>query len=251
MLTIIQARMNSTRLPGKVMKEVCGKPLIGHLLDRLSFAKSLGQIVVATSVSPDDDRLVRYVEFLGVKVFRGSQEDVLSRYFLAAQKYQADHVVRLTGDCPLMDPALCDAVVQTYLEKKVDYLSTGLSFAEGMSVEIVSFSALEKAHQNARLRSEREHVMPYIKNHPESFKIYILENATDDSQYRLTVDEPQDFEVIKSIFEALSLGSGVFTIEQIKAFIDQNPQIAKLNRHIIRKEGYAKSLREDSIVDVQ
>jgi spore coat polysaccharide biosynthesis protein SpsF len=250
MLIVIQARMNSSRLPGKVLKDVCGKPLIGQMLDRLSFSKHKDQIVVATSTDSNDDELVKYVQSLGVKVFRGNQDDVLERYFFAAQAYKANHVMRLTADCPLMDPYLCDALVQIYLDKKVDYLNTGLSYAEGMSIEIFSFEALKKSYHEARLRSEREHVTLYIKNHPELFKLYTKENQTDDSKYRLTVDEPEDLELIRLIFKELSPKTGgIVSIGQVKAFIDQNPSVGNLNKHIVRKEGLIKSLKEDYVVD--
>ncbi len=228
------------------MKEVCGKPLIGHMLYRLGFSKNIGPILVATSIDQSDDVLVKYIESLGVKVFRGSQEDVLERYFLAAKSYKADHVMRLTADCPLIDPSLCDLLVQTYFEKKIDLIDTGLSYAEGMSGEIFSFKALEKSYKEARLRSEREHVSLYIKNHPELFKSYILENETHDSQYRLTVDEPQDLEVVVKIFENLYRdGKKFFTYAQIKSFLDTHQEIMKLNAHIVRSEGLAISLRND------
>jgi len=244
MLAIIQARMNSTRLPSKVMKEVCGKPLIGHMLHRLGFSKKISPIVVATSIDQSDDALAEYVESLGIQVFRGSQDDVLERYFLAAKSYKAEHVMRLTADCPLIDPSLCDLLVKTYFEKKIDLIDTGPSYAEGMSGEIFSFKALEKSYKEARLPSEREHVSLYIKNHPEMFKCCLLESETDDSRYRITVDEPQDLEVVSKVFEHFQ-GRDFFTYAEIKSFLDAHPQIMKLNADIVRSEGLHISLRKD------
>lgn len=250
MTAIVQARMGSSRLPGKVMKEVCGKPLIGHMIYRLGFAQKLEKVVVAV---PDDERggpLARYVQSLGIDVFFGSELDVLARYYFAAKQHDARHVMRLTADCPLMDPCLVDAITERYLQQQPDYMRTGMRFAEGLGIEIFRFEAIEKSYREARLRSEREHVTQYIQKHPEFFKLSVFENETDDSRMRLTVDEPQDFEVLKFVFQELAPdGNEVFSIVDVKRLLENNKNIAALNASIIRGEGLIKSLREDGVAD--
>jgi len=200
-LTIIQARMLSSRLPGKVMKTVLGKPLIGYMLERLARCQAMDKIVLATSVDPSNDPLCAYVQSLGYEVFRGAEEDVLERYYMAARQYRPGAVVRMTGDCPLADPRLCDRLIKAFFEQKADQAYLHSSFAEGLDCEIFTYDVLEKMYREADLQSEREHVSQYIANHKDVFKIYKLMNEQDHSRYRIVVDEPEDFEVVKAIIE--------------------------------------------------
>jgi spore coat polysaccharide biosynthesis protein SpsF len=243
---IIQARMGSTRLPGKVMKEVCGKPLIGHMIDRLRHAKLVDKIIVATSTGAANDFMCAYLEGLGVAVFRGSEEDVLARFYEAAVEYNLKYIVRLTADCPLIDPAIVDRFIAEFFVQRADHLCGTPRLAEGLDTEVFSFQGLEQAYRQAARKPEREHVTQYFHNHPGLFKLVRVENDTDDSQYRITVDEEADYEVVRSIFEALYTDKdNVFGIGEIKSFLDRHPEVRGLNSSIIRNEGLLKSLAEE------
>ena len=246
-LSIVQARMSSTRLPFKVMKEVLGKPLIGYVFERLAYSKRINKIILATSRSKENDPLARYVKDLGFEVYRGSEEDVLERFYYAATGYKPQTVVRVTADTPLIDPKVCDRLIDFFLRETADYACLGKTFAEGVDCEVFSYSALVKAYQNSNKKSEREHVTPYIYNHPHLFKKVTMENKTDDSRWRFTVDEQEDFEVVNAIMKALYEKDPIFSLEEIKEFLTAHPNIAKKNVQIIRNEGYLKSLKEDSM----
>ena len=234
-------------MPGKVMNEICGKPMIGHLIDRLKLSKMIDKIVLASSHLSENDRLCAYVSGAGVDVYRGSEDDVLERYYHAAQKYAAETVVRITGDCPLIDPVICDRVIGRFVKSGLDYLTTGQTFAEGLDCEVLSFAALERSWHEARRGSEREHVTLFIRNHKELFKQTVLENEQDDSRYRIVVDEPEDFDVIRDIFEGLMKeGPADFRFEDIKRFLDENPAIKAKNAHILRNEGLLRSLQKEA-----
>ena len=245
---IIQARMTSTRLPGKVLMEVMGRPLLSYQIERLRFSKRIDVIIIATTTNKEDDPIVELTREEGLKVFRGSEDDVLDRYYQAAKKYNVKHIMRLTADCPLIQPGICDRIASMYFQMGCDYLRTGPTFAEGLDCEIFSFSALEKAWKNAQLQSEREHVTLYFSNHPELFEIKTVENETDDSRYRITVDEEEDYLVVKAIIENLYSGNEEYiNIEEIKTFLESNPQIYAINKHVTRNEGLLKSLDEDAL----
>jgi spore coat polysaccharide biosynthesis protein SpsF len=245
---IIQARMNSTRLPGKVLLEVLERPLLGYLVERLQQTTCLDQIVLATTVNPEDDQIALWAESQEVQLFRGDEDDVLDRYYSAAKLFGAQHIMRVTADCPLFNPDVANLVAREYENLSVDYAGTGPSFAEGLDCEIFSFQALEKSWQEAKLISEREHVTLFIRNHPELFKKAMLDNDRDDSKYRITVDNQEDFWVVKAVIENLyGKPDKIFTIQAIKHFLDQHPEIFRLNSHIVRNEGYLKSLQADAL----
>jgi spore coat polysaccharide biosynthesis protein SpsF len=236
---IIQARMASTRLPGKVLKEVLGKPILLYQLEQLKSVNQIEQIIVATTTSRKDDPLVELCKRESIAYFRGSEDDVLERFYQTALHYRADTIVRLTADCPLIDPAAVKIAIESFVNGQYDYVYLGLTFAEGICCDIFSFQALEIAYARAELESEREHVTPFIHNHPELFKIKALENETDDSKYRFVVDKPEDFEVVKAIIESLYReNSGPLRANEIKQFLDNNPSIFQKNAHITRNEDY-------------
>ncbi len=246
---IVQARMTSTRLPGKVLKEVMGRPLLGYLIERLKMVDNIEKIIIATTTNKEDNLIIKFCEKTGLDYYRGSENDVLDRYYQTAKIFGVEHVMRITSDCPLIDPIICNRVIKEYLSSRADYVHTGPTFAEGVDCVILSFKALEKVWHEAKLKSEREHITLYIHNHPELFKIKSLTNATNDSKYRITVDEEEDFEVVKRIFEVLYIDESTpFGIESIKNFLDQYPEIQSLNSSIIRNQGLLKSLAEDSEV---
>lgn len=248
---VIQARMSSTRLPGKALMTVDGLPLLRIQIERLKRSDRIERVVVATTTDPVDDGIVETVSAQGVSVCRGDEDDVLNRYYQCAHALKATVVMRLTGDCPLVDPAVCDAVVALFEEKEADYASTAPSFAEGLDCEVFRFEALAEAWRNARLASEREHVTLYIRSHAERFKIVALENHADESAFRLTVDEPQDFTVVASILRALTPTHGLhFPYAKAIAYLKNHPEIMAVNAHIVRNEGLLKSLSQDRVVEL-
>lgn len=243
---IIQARMTSTRLPGKVLLEVMGRPLLSYMIERLRATHLLENIIIATTDNSEDDPIALFAKKEKIPFYRGSENDVLDRYYRAAKKFNINHIMRLTSDCPLIDPFLCDQFLQVYFESDADLVHTGPSYCEGLDCEVFPFSALETAWQAATMDSEREHVTLYLHNHPELFNRLTLINETDDSNYRFTIDQKEDFLVVKAIFEALYRdGSEPFATHEIKKFLNDHPEIARINHHIVRNEGLAKSLQED------
>lgn len=242
---IVQARMGSRRLPGKVLASVCGRPLLWHLLYRLRRATTVRQIVVATTTRPEDDPVVRVAAECGVKVYRGSEGDVLDRYYRAACLYGADPVVRITADCPLIDPEIVDRVVAGFLEGSWDLYGTDETFPDGLDVAVVGFRALEAAWREARLPSEREHVLPYIVKRPERFRVGSLSCTPDLGHIRWTVDEEEDLIVVGAIFNALFRDGRVFGMGEMLDFWRAHPELHAVNGHIVRNEGYLRSLEED------
>ncbi len=245
-LAIVQARMSASRLPGKVMKKILGKPIIGYLLDRLKASKRIDKIILATSTNQENDELVSYVQGLGFDVWRGSEEDVLGRFFFAVKKYAADTVVRITGDCPLIDVKICDRLVDEFIKHQVDYAFLSSGFAEGLDCEVLKTTALEKCHQHAQLASEREHVTPYIKNHQDQFKLFCMDNREDHGGYRVVVDEPEDLAMLEILFNDFYKTihpQGGF--DEIKAYLDQHPELVRMNSHVVRNEGLMRSLQKE------
>ena len=243
---IIQARMTSTRLPGKILMEVMGRPLLSYLIQQLGHSKLLSDIIIATTVNGEDDPVSDLGKQEGLKVYRGSEQDVLDRYYQAAKEFDAEHIMRLTADCPLLQPDICDCVVDLYTNSICDYARTGESFAEGVDCEIFSRQALHEAWKEAKLKAEREHVTLYFRNHPVIFRIVTLDNKSNDSRYRITVDEKEDYLVVRAILENLyKRRKPYIRIDDIKAFLDSHPEIYASNAHITRNEGLIKSLEED------
>lgn len=236
-IAIIQARMGSTRLPNKVMKPIGDLSLIGLLIARLSRSKKINQIIVATSVDKNNQPLVKHVNSLGVDCFQGSEEDVLQRYQNAAKKYNADIVVRITGDCPLIDVSLVDKVITSFESSDNDYVSNNYpaTFPDGLDVEVFSYTALESANNFAILQSEREHVTPFIRNSGK-FKIDTLLHSVDLSDHRWTVDEQEDFNVVKKICDHFHPNIH-FTWEDILELEREKPNIFVDNKTIKRNEG--------------
>lgn len=218
-LAILQARMSSTRLPGKVMRPLAGEPMIGRQIERLRRAASLDRLVVATSVGSEDDPLARYCEGAGVEVFRGALEDVLGRFAAAVQAFgPAQTLVRLTADCPLADPAVVDEVVRTHLESGADYTSNVLpnrTFPKGLDVEAVRAEALLTAAREASDPYEREHVTPFLYRRPERFRIASVERSPSLADLRWTVDTPEDYAFVSRVYDALYAANPAFTSEDV------------------------------------
>ncbi len=236
-VAVIQARMGSSRLPKKVLKEIVGKPLIELLLSRLSQSKEIDQIIVATSDNYENDILELTVNRLGFKCFRGSENNVLDRFFKAAQSCAADNIVRITGDCPLIDAKVVDECIKSFKSQNLDYLSNTLppSYPDGLDVEVMSYKALHNAQNKATSDFDREHVTPYIKNN-QHFKIGNLENDKDFSGLRWTVDEFDDLQVVRNIFENF-FPNILFSWKEVLDLHETKPHLFMHNKNKIRNEG--------------
>lgn len=246
-LAIIQARFSSTRLPGKVLKPILGKPMLLLQIERIKRSARMDRLILATSTDPTDDPIERLCSENDVACFRGSLNDVLDRFYQAVRPIRPDHVVRLTGDCPLTDHRLIDEIITFHLQGKYDYTSNTLdpTYPDGLDIEIVRFPCLEQAWREATLPSQREHVMPFIHRQPDRYKLGSFKGQLDLSRQRWTVDEPEDFALVTKIFEALYPQRQDFTTDDILNFLRQNPSVGELNARFVRNEGYQKSLIED------
>ncbi|MFQ5736264.1 MAG: cytidylyltransferase domain-containing protein [Thermodesulfobacteriota bacterium] len=247
-VAIIQARMNSTRLPGKVMKETGGRTLLGHVVNRLSRSGRIDKIVVATSTDRSDDVIDRWCTRDRTRCFRGSLTDVLGRYYWAARAYGARTIVRVTADCPLIDAEVVDTVIDRFLSGPFDYARTDETYPNGLDAEVFSLDALLKAFNEAELASEREHVTPYIWKNPESFRASRVLCPEDLSAMRWTVDDRKDLAFVDAVFEGIGKGDGVFPMKRILEYLDANPGLARINAGTRRNEGYEMSLREEAMV---
>ena len=251
---IIQARMNSTRLPGKVLMEACGKPLLELLIERLKFAQRLNGIIIATSRGGADDPIEKLAQRLLIPCVRGSEDDVLGRYYQAARQFEVDHIVRITGDCPLIDPTVVDLVIDAYMDweknrARYDYASNVLqpSFPDGLDLEIFSFEVLEKIHRLSDKKYQREHVCTYVIENPKEFRIRNVAHGQILSNFRWTLDNPEDCELIKAIYEGLYPVKKLFLLDDILDFLKKNPRIAQLNKDIKRNEGFFRSLDKEGL----
>jgi len=248
-VAIIQARMGSSRLPGKILEDIAGKPMLERVIDRVCAAQAVNRIVLATTTEESDDAVAALGKKSGIEVFRGGVEDVLDRFYQAAEKFEAKTIVRVTADCPLMDPAVIDRAVELFTQGPYDYVSTAdpkPTFPDGQDVWVVSFKTLETAWKEAQLSSEREHVMPYIYNHPEKFRIGMVKSPQDLSHLRWTVDERKDLEFVRQVYGYL--GNGIFGINDVLRLLEQHPELSRINAGIVRNEGYQKSLQKDKTV---
>lgn len=236
-VAIVQARMGSTRLPDKVLKAICGKPMIEHLLTRLSKSKEVNQVVVATSFDTRNLPLIDCINKLGYVCETGSENDVLDRYLQAARKHEADVIVRITGDCPLIDPDIVDQTICEFKRGQFDYVSNSYppSFPDGLDVEVFSFPALQRASDEATKSFDREHVTTYLRT-PHLFKQGTVSGAVDHSKLRWTVDEPADFEVVTAVFEHFHPES-CFSWQQVLQLQYDKPELFAANQRITRNEG--------------
>lgn len=242
---VLQARLSSRRLPGKVLADVVGRPMILRQVERLLRARRMDALVIATTSDPSDAPLVAACEAEGLRVHRGSVDDVLTRVLDAAP--EAEHIVRLTADCPLADPAVIDAVIEAHLASGDDYTSNALvrTFPDGLDVEVVRRAALAAAARDAELPSEREHVTPFLYGHPERFRLGHVTRADDLSALRWTVDEPVDLTFVREVYGALYPQNPAFSTDDVLALLRARGELTELNRHIPTNEGYTRSLAED------
>ena len=236
-LIIVQARMTSTRLPGKVLLPLAGEPMLTRLVERLRRVQRADGIVIATTTNATDDPIAALCSQLGVPCHRGSEHDVLSRYADAARLHGADVVVRITSDCPLIDPSLIDQVIAVHEEGDSDYVSNMLppTWPYGMAVEVFSAAALAQAHAEATQAAEREHVTPFIYWHPERYRLRNVASPVDLSQHRWTVDTPEDYALVGRLFDHLMPTHPHFTQADVLALLDQHPDWIAINQHIQQK----------------
>jgi len=252
-VAIIQARMGSTRLPGKVMMDIVKKPMLWHVINRVKHAKGLDDIVVATTTLNEDKQILELASEMGVKSYAGSEDDVLDRYYQAAIIHEADAIVRITADCPLIDPDIIDRVIEFYLNHDFDYVSNTIkpTYPDGLDTEVFSFSTLERAWKEATLASEREHVTPHIKKNPQIFSTKNLENDKNFSYMRWTVDEERDLDFVREIYKRLYKENEIFYMEDILNLLRKYPKLADINKGIMRDEGYLKSFIEGDLINVK
>ncbi len=251
-IAIVQARFGSTRLPGKVLLKLADKSVIEHIVARINKSRYIREVVLATTILREDSKIAKLCVLKGIKFYRGSENDVLDRYYQVAKLFGADHIVRITADCPLIDPLVINKVIKAHLESKADYTANVVqySYPDGEDVEIFTFATLKKTWKNGTLPSDREHVTPYILKHPKLFHMVGVKFPKNLSGKRWTLDNPEDYMFIKAIYHNLYRKNKVFGMKEILRFLKMNPRIEKINQHIARNEGYAKSLKEDRILKI-
>lgn len=251
---IIQARMSSTRLPGKALADIAGQPALGHVFARAKKSKKADLIILATTTKEEDQALIKLAKKYGIKTFAGSENDVLDRYYQAAKKFKVKTIVRLTGDCPLLDPLLIDKALDIFLKAqgKLDFVAFDPSYPDGLDFDIFSFKALARAWQEAKLPSEREHVAPFIyKNpNPKLFKVKTIKpHRPSLNHLRWTLDESADLVLIRKIYAlAAQKKWRMFHMKDILKLYRANPELSAINPNIIRNEGYQKSLQKDHLL---
>jgi len=242
---IIQARMGSTRLPGKVLMDIGSRPMLWHVINRLKYSKKLNDIILAIPDTKENDILERFAEENRVKYFRGSEKDVLSRYYQTAKHFKCDLIIRITGDCPLIDSEIIDMVILKHLNFNVDYSTNTfigtnnlkITFPRGFDTEIFYFKNLEKAYKETKKDYDREHVTPYVKEHPEIFNLQSIEaeGKFRRPELRLVVDTKEDLELIRAIYKYLYKPSKIFYAKEIIGLFDKHPGLVKINATVEQK----------------
>jgi spore coat polysaccharide biosynthesis protein SpsF len=238
--TIIQARMGSSRLPGKVLKDLGGDSVLARVLHRLERAKLVGEIIVATTQNAEDDAIIAECKRLSIRFFRGEQDDVLDRYYLAAVEAKAEAIVRITSDCPLIEPEVTDKTIAAFLEKAPDYASNRLerTYPRGLDTEAMTVETLARAQHAASRPYERTHVTPYIYEHPEAFRLLSVKADSDYSDYRWTLDTPEDLYFIQTVYERFG-NSDTFDWRDVITLLEREPWIVALNREVRQKHLHA------------
>jgi spore coat polysaccharide biosynthesis protein SpsF len=234
-VAIIQARMGSTRLPGKVMKDLAGETVLARVVERVRRAGEIEEVIIATTHQAEDDSIVDECRRLKVRGFRGEVNDVLDRYYRAAKEAKAEAIVRITSDCPLIEPEITDKTVRAFLERRPDYASNVLkrTYPRGLDTEIMTWEALDRSWREARESYEREHVTPYIYENPEQFALHSVFGETDYSALRWTLDAPEDLAFLRAVYERME--NECFSWRDVLALLDREPGLIELNRHISQK----------------
>jgi spore coat polysaccharide biosynthesis protein SpsF (cytidylyltransferase family) len=245
--------MNSTRLPKKVLRNINGNPMLEYVIKQTLSSKLIKNVIIATTEKNDDLPIIKYCKKNNLMYYRGSSDDLLDRYYKCAKKFKCKTIIRITSDCPLIDPKIIDEILKKFLNNSYDYISNNIekidgkwenatcNFPQGMTVEVSSFEALEKAWKKAKKPSEREHVFPYIQFNSELFKISNVKMKNDFSHIRCTVDKSNDLKFVRKIYEKMK-NEKIVTIKDIIKIIDENPKLIEINSNTKFDEGYQKSL---------
>ncbi len=235
---IIQARMRSSRLPGKVLKTILGKPLrFLYLIERIKTLNEIKNIIIATTQHTDDDIIQKFCEDKNIKFFRGSENNLVERFYLTSKKFGCDPIIRLTSDCPLMDPNVLRRQIKYFNERKCDYSYLGLTYPEGICSDMFTFETLDKIYKNAKTSLELEHITPYIKKNKSKFYIEELKDTKDNSKFRFTVDYKEDFILIEKIIKSLYKdGSVNFSYNDVVDLLSKNKDLFEINSKINRNE---------------
>lgn len=235
-VAIIQARMGSTRLPGKVLMDLAGDTALARVVSRVRRCRLVNEVIVATSTHAADDVIEEECRRLRCAAFRGSEQDVLDRYYRAAQQADAEVVVRITSDCPLIDPEVSDRTIEAFIKAGTDYASNSLerTYPRGLDTEVMTFAALELAWREATQAHQREHVTPFLYQHPERFKLLSVKGDRDYSQHRWTLDTPEDLRLLQTICARCG-GREDFTWRDVLELVEKEPPLAEINRHIVQK----------------
>lgn len=246
-VAIVQARTGSTRLPGKVLHDLGGRSMLARVIRRTRRAQCLDDVVIATTSSKQDDPVVAEARRLGVPWYRGSEHDVLDRYFLAAEAVRADLVVRVTSDCPMIEPALIDRVVEAFLAERPNYASNfqERTYPRGLDNEVVSFNDLARAWCEAERPYQRVHVTPYFYENPDLFRLLAVKHSSDLSQHRWTVDTSDDLQFVRAVFERFGNNDG-FTWQEVLQLLKTEPELSAINRHVRQKELHDERLGTDT-----
>lgn len=249
---LVQARIESTRLPGKVLLSLKNKTIIWHILNRISFSKKIDKTIVIIPKNKKNDKLYLYLKKNLINVYRGSPTNVLDRYYKSAKKFKAKTIVRLTADDPFKDPEIIDLAINKFIKGDFDYVSNcsydqsiKSTYPEGIDVEVFSMKCLEKIWKQSSKKSEKEHVTPYIFNNRNKFKIKGFYSRINYSKHRWTLDYKEDYIFIKKVYNKLYVKNKIFFMKDILSFLDDNPELTKINNKILRYEGYLKSKKED------
>lgn len=239
-VAIIQARLGSTRLPKKVFADLAGKPLIWHVINRLKYSDRINNIVLATTNSSKDDELANWAIKENVNLFRGSENNVLERFYFAAKHYSADIIVRITADDPFKDPAIIDKVIDKLLEDNLDfaYNNNPPTFPEGLDTEVFTYNAIEKAYFHSNDDYEKEHVTQYFYRNSELFKQSNFENVNNISNLRWTIDTELDYEMTKQVYNFLYKNGSIFQTNDILKLLDEKPEISQINIDVARSAMY-------------
>lgn len=238
-IAIIQARIGSTRLHGKVLMDIEGKPMLWHLINRLKYCKLINKIVIATGITSQNEPIVDFCHRYNIDSYRGSEEDVLDRYYKAAKEYFADVIVRITADCPLIDPEVSDKVIAAYLDNSKDYDGASniinRTYPRGLDTEVFPFSLIEKIWKESDTDYYREHVTIYVYERNNLFKLYSIENSKDFSYLRWTVDEESDLKFVKEVYKRLYKEGKIFFMRDILNLLAKEPYLQEINRDVRQK----------------
>ncbi len=244
---MIQARRGSTRFKDKTFSDLQGKPLLMHIINRVKYSQYIKDVIIATTTNKEDDKIEDFAKENNISIFRGSEDNVLDRFYQAAKKFNVDIIVRVTADDPFKDPKVIDKAIGIFIKECYDYVSNTIkpTYPEGIDIEVFSFKALEKAWNEANKISEKEHVTPYIWKNPNLFKTHNFEYKEDLSKLRWTIDYKEDYEFAKEVYKRLYKEGKIFYMEEILELLKREPELSKINKDIERNEGYLKSLEED------